>query len=402
MASDNPHRARTLADMDDRTSSDFATARRFEHELTDRQREVLGLISRGHTNAEIAQQLGLPLTSVKWHVSELLAKLGFSSREDAGEFWRWRSSRTAQVRHRAASLLGLGIGVKKALVGAGSIGATVGAGAVAVVLFANSATEPAPIDEPGQPFYLEATLSSEYPPSKPLAVEDNPGRVARNVDAYVSPYGPPSAEDRVTGATTQTTNVRWWFEDAARWKWERDVAGTRRIQAADGEFMWTYPLGPESYQKTPLDNYTTRIRDGFAPQMEMVGPSRARDMDELLAALRERPEQFADVVGHETVLGRDTTVIRYGPRGMDPGDTAETTTYRGEARIWLDEERMMIMRAESDLGNGYKYRVEVTRLDWGRTPTPDELAFNPPAGTSEAPRITLGYPPEGVIVEQYP
>jgi hypothetical protein len=62
---------------------------------------------------------------------------------------------------------------------------------------------------------------------------------------------------------------------------------------------------------------------------------------------------------------------------------------------------MMIMRAESDLGNGYKYAVEVTRLDWGYVPTADQLAFKPPSGTSEGPRITLAAPPEGVIVEHF-
>ncbi len=61
---------------------------RYKHDLTPRQREVLELIVRGRTNAEIAQRLGLSLDGAKWHVGEILSKLNLDSREQAADYWR--------------------------------------------------------------------------------------------------------------------------------------------------------------------------------------------------------------------------------------------------------------------------------------------------------------------------
>ncbi len=52
-------------------------------ELTEREREVLGLITQGRTNADIARQLALSLKTVQNHVSNICGKLQVADRAQA-------------------------------------------------------------------------------------------------------------------------------------------------------------------------------------------------------------------------------------------------------------------------------------------------------------------------------
>src|SRR5688572_24985435 len=55
--------------------------------LTPREWEVLALLREGLGNPEIAERLGVSRDAVKYHVSEILSKLGVTSREEAA-VWR--------------------------------------------------------------------------------------------------------------------------------------------------------------------------------------------------------------------------------------------------------------------------------------------------------------------------
>jgi DNA-binding CsgD family transcriptional regulator len=55
--------------------------------LTPRQQEVLSLVRRGLSNEEIARELGISADGAKFHVSEILSRLGVNSRHEAA---RWR------------------------------------------------------------------------------------------------------------------------------------------------------------------------------------------------------------------------------------------------------------------------------------------------------------------------
>ncbi len=55
-------------------------------ELTRRERDVIGLVAEGHTNAEIARALKIAARTARNHVSSILNKLGLSRRSEAAAY----------------------------------------------------------------------------------------------------------------------------------------------------------------------------------------------------------------------------------------------------------------------------------------------------------------------------
>jgi DNA-binding NarL/FixJ family response regulator len=76
---------RLIGSFTQRLATDTSTSARLER-LTDREREVLTAIGRGHNNAEIGEQLFIGSATVKTHINTLFAKLGLRDRAQAVVF----------------------------------------------------------------------------------------------------------------------------------------------------------------------------------------------------------------------------------------------------------------------------------------------------------------------------
>lgn len=59
-------------------------------QLTEREREILRLVASGHTNKAVASAIGITERTVKFHVGEILARLGASNRAQAVDLARER------------------------------------------------------------------------------------------------------------------------------------------------------------------------------------------------------------------------------------------------------------------------------------------------------------------------
>ncbi len=97
-------------------------------QLTPKQNEVLALMAKGLTNGQIAERLGISLAGAKWHVSEVLSRLGVASREEAVAVWKSQHGFRARMR-------GL-IGIPVSLPFVGGAAAVAGVAVVAVVAVA--------------------------------------------------------------------------------------------------------------------------------------------------------------------------------------------------------------------------------------------------------------------------
>ena len=62
---------------------DFKQPKIEDFDLTDREKEILKLMAEGLPNADIAQRLVVSQSTVKFHVSNILSKLGVTTRTEA-------------------------------------------------------------------------------------------------------------------------------------------------------------------------------------------------------------------------------------------------------------------------------------------------------------------------------
>lgn len=145
---------------------------------TPRQREVLQLLLRGRTNAQIAETLGITLDGAKWHVREIITKLGVESREEAAEYWRAHNGLRLRFSRAVRALVPASAWLKVAF--ASTVGVLVAGVAVATIIA---------LHQPGEP--IRAATSS---------ATETLGQIATPVTPQPSVTEPPSTAPLTTAA----------------------------------------------------------------------------------------------------------------------------------------------------------------------------------------------------------
>lgn len=193
--------------------------------LTPREWEVLELVEQGLTNEQIAAQLGISTDGAKYHVAQILAKLGVSSRREAGQVARANRGRP-QRRWALLPFLGkLGAGKTANAVAAGGI---VSAGLIAlVILFFD------PRSRASEPFDM-------YPGLYVLDIAS--GKVERKVDFPSSGVEYEWTADSKSFLITKDTTLQLIDVDTGAVKKEASFAGIDLVvkRLPTGQFALTY------------------------------------------------------------------------------------------------------------------------------------------------------------------
>ena len=151
-------------------------------QLSDRERDILALIAKGRTNAEIGEALNLRFDTVKWYVSEILSKLAVDSREQAADAWRaWRRPQSVLSRRvRALTVFPV------AKVGLGLAGtAAAGSLVVAAIGVGLDGAGRVPVDAASTP---QITVNPDVTPFVPRSAD--PALTVEEMLARVEPVGP--------------------------------------------------------------------------------------------------------------------------------------------------------------------------------------------------------------------
>ncbi len=171
---------------------------RFKYDLSPRQREVLDLIARGKTNAEIAATLGLSLDGAKWHVREILGKLDVTSREEAANYWHQENRPMARLA-RALAAVTPGGGMFKIIAGAGALAAVT----VAVTMVLLALRSAGADSSPNPPTFPDATPTGTATPTVPAS--PTVLGTGTSVPSPSAPVATPTAEVPTPASTPTTT-----------------------------------------------------------------------------------------------------------------------------------------------------------------------------------------------------
>jgi DNA-binding CsgD family transcriptional regulator len=333
--------------------------------LTPREWEVLSLVREGLTNDEIARRLGLTERGARFHVSEILSKLGVESRQEAA---KWRAPR----KPFAVGGLLMKSGASVAIAAVVLAMVVLALGILAMDWRASSSGN----SEPG------GTPDDERPgPPLPLAGSSNV--VPFHMEVALT-YEPP-------GRPTFRTTIARWYQGTNLWR--EEYLTTKGIIIVNGRTAWHIQLESMTYFRSDRGGAAQwEVQHLEKPNLFGIGPTNCNSLDELVRFVGGLSGQSARVVGEEDFRGVRTQIIEYGR-------TLPTTIPTMMGKMWVDPSgtKAVILRHQHQVvgqGNDESVDAEVTSISYGQPIDASLLEFKPEPGMTEVPGPPAGAAPQ--------
>jgi DNA-binding CsgD family transcriptional regulator len=315
--------------------------------LTPREQEVLGLIREGLTNEQIAERLGISFSGARYHVAEILAKLGVSSRREAA-LWSPEPARprrfgvfgpmlaritgSAVGKVAAAAVLAAGVAVLAALL-------------LGVIAMGGPAKQgPGDVETPSE-----------------LSVED----VYQRADETLAQSG------RIYHAKIETSGVSLAPYEASVEQW---VDPTLQVAREETASEYKAPGAPRYYEAAVIH----RPDASFVKDNERASERRPRlCYGAGLAAslvLRCPTDNATTTVANGSYAGQDAILL------ITKGETAGTDSTPFTSRIYLDAKTFLPLAAivEGDQ-NQLLASKSMYKTDWAQRDTLPADFFEPAA-----------------------
>jgi DNA-binding CsgD family transcriptional regulator len=208
--------------------------------LTPREQEVLDLLRRGLTNQEIADRLGISLPGARYHVSEILSKLGVDSRQEAAA---WSMEASGSRRWSFAFLAAPVQKLTAGGIGKGIAAGTIGVAAVALALLALGVIAMGgPTNGPDYGDCSSGEESSNCPAGKLAYVQDGdiwskqlrdgtPQRLTTDKRSF-APAWSPSGDWLLFRKRAEGGETEHWLARA-------DGSNSRRLEASETGYAWS-------------------------------------------------------------------------------------------------------------------------------------------------------------------
>ncbi len=180
--------------------------------LTPRQREVLELLRAGLTDAEIAERLGISLRGAKYHVSEIIGRLGVRNRYEAAAWperppwWMSALAPAAMWWRRWSAGLPMKASAAATAASSGAFVAMAGGAALVAVLLLSGGSEPSGLRADAGPLGGNRTGIGEHSAATGDSAEPGDGAPENQVrERPQSPHVEDTAGVAVPGAASTPT-----------------------------------------------------------------------------------------------------------------------------------------------------------------------------------------------------